>query len=269
MILKLFKILPFLIFEFLFAQEKEFETVYFEFNKFDLKAKEIQTITDFVKLQDTSKIESIQMYGYCDDRGNSEYNIKLSKNRVETVKKILLSQGISENKIVLIEGRGRVLVEKDTIDNLEKVRTQNRRVDLLIIPKPIKTKGSYTAFQDNLKVGDRITIKNILFHMGSSRLTMSSAYELNNIVRFLKKNYKIKLEVQGHVCCTAKRFDDGIDEDTNERKLSVNRAKTVFKYLLDKGISSFRVTYKGYGNKVPLGKGDAFDRRVEFLITKI
>lgn len=266
--LRLLQILPLLVFEFLFAQEKKFETVYFAFDKFDLKAKEIQTITNFIKLQDTTKIESIQMYGYCDDRGENEYNIKLSKNRVETVKNVLLSLGISKNKIVLIEGRGRILVEKDTIDNLDKVRTQNRRVDLLVVPKEIKS-GNYTSFHDNHKVGDRITIKNILFLLGSSKLTESSTYELDNIVRFLKKNYKIRIEIQGHVCCTPKYYEDGVDAETNERKLSVNRAKTVYRFLLYKGISSFRMTYKGYGNKVPLGKGDAFDRRVEFLITKV
>jgi hypothetical protein len=29
------------------------------------------------------------------------------------------------------------------------------------------------------------------------------------------------------------------------------------------------MTYKGCGNQFPLEKGDKFDRRVEFLITKI
>jgi hypothetical protein len=29
------------------------------------------------------------------------------------------------------------------------------------------------------------------------------------------------------------------------------------------------MTYKGCGNKFPLGKGEDVDRRVEFLITKV
>ena len=64
-------------------------------------------------------------------------------------------------------------------------------------------------------------------------------------------------------------YDDAIDIETNERKLSSNRAKTVYKYLMFKKINKIRMTYKGYGNQSPLGKGDEFDRRVEFLITKI
>jgi outer membrane protein OmpA-like peptidoglycan-associated protein len=35
-----------------------------------------------------------------------------------------------------------------------------------------------------------------------------------------------------------------------------------------KGINPYRMTFKGYGNRFPLGKNDELDRRVEFLITK-
>ena len=51
---------------------------------------------------------------------------------------------------------------------------------------------------------------------------------------------------------------DAIDEDTHERKLSLNRARNVYKYLISKNISPQRMTYKGCGNKFPLGKGEAF-----------
>jgi outer membrane protein OmpA-like peptidoglycan-associated protein len=34
--------------------------------------------------------------------------------------------------------------------------------------------------------------------------------------------------------CTLNEFADAIDKATNERKLSLNRAKTVFMYLMSK-----------------------------------
>jgi outer membrane protein OmpA-like peptidoglycan-associated protein len=37
-------------------------------------------ILDFMIRVDTSSIESIQIYGYCDDRG-TDYNYKLSEQR--------------------------------------------------------------------------------------------------------------------------------------------------------------------------------------------
>jgi outer membrane protein OmpA-like peptidoglycan-associated protein len=42
-------------------------------------------IWDFVLQSDTTQIESIQIYGYCDDRGDNDYNYKLSEKRVNTV----------------------------------------------------------------------------------------------------------------------------------------------------------------------------------------
>ncbi|MFC3336773.1 OmpA family protein [Flavobacterium palustre] len=43
-------------------------------------------LVDFVSKIDTATVETIQIYGYCDDRGNNDYNLKLSQNRVNSVK---------------------------------------------------------------------------------------------------------------------------------------------------------------------------------------
>ena len=105
--------------------------------------------------------------------------------------------------------------------------------------------------------------------MGSSKLTTKSKEELDKIAVQLQKNKTIEFEIRGHVCCTPNYYTDGIDKETKERKLSFNRAKAVYRYLLLKNINKSRMSYKGYGNKFPLGKGDALDRRVEFFISKI
>jgi outer membrane protein OmpA-like peptidoglycan-associated protein len=76
-------------------------------------------------------------------------------------------------------------------------------------------------------------------------------------------------EIKGYVCCTSNQYSDAIDAETQDRNLSENRAKNVFIYLRSKGISPYRMTYKGYGNQFPLGKEDAQDRRVELCITKL
>ena len=267
--LRYLQIITLVVFNFLTAQEKKIETVYFNFDKYDLEQSQQQIIASFIKTIDTSKVESVQIYGYCDDRGNHDYNYKLSENRVKTVRNILISHGLKKNKILIIEGRGRVLIAKDTIEDLDKTRAENRRVDLLLVPKNSYGNGIYNSLQDKHVVGDRIYFENILFDLGSSRLTPSSIKELDIIVEKLNTNKTLEFEIIGHVCCTPDDFDDAIDNTTNERKLSTNRAKAVFWYLLSKNINSLRMNYKGSGNKFPLGKGDEMDRRVEFLITKI
>ncbi|MFV8341535.1 OmpA family protein [Flavobacterium sp. XS2P39] len=266
---KLFKITLFLFFGYLSAQEKSTQTVYFDFDKYSLYDQQIQTIIDFVKKLDATKVESVQIYGYCDDRGDNDYNYELSKNRVKTVQNILTSNGFSKNKIVLIEGKGRVILKKDTEENLAETRSKNRRVDLLIVRKNSFGNGIYNSFQENHKVGDRVYLENILFVMGSSKLTEQSKQELDKTIMVLQKNQTLQFEIRGHVCCTPNYYNDAIDEFTHERKLSLNRARNVYSYLMSKKISPQRMTYKGYGNKFPLRKGDPLDRRVEFLIVKI
>lgn len=259
-----FQILLFLTFGFLSAQENAVQSVYFEFDKFDLNKNEINAIIDLVNSPNSSQFEAIQIYGYCDDRGSEDYNNKLSEKRVYTVQKILLSNGISQNKIFICEGKGRVDLDKDTVKNLEKTRYKNRRVDMVFVKK-----SNFNYVPSNPKVGDLITLEGVKFEMGSSVLSMAAKKELDISIVSLKKHKTLQFEIKGHVCCTSSKYSDAIDEETQNRNLSLNRAKTVFSYLRSKGISPYRMTYKGYGNQFPLGKGDAFDRRVELLVTKL
>lgn len=263
------KILLFFCYGFLSAQERTTETAYFEFNKYSLQKNQAQNILNFAKQVDTTAIESIQIYGYCDDRGSNDYNYKLSENRVKTVQKILIENGFNKNRIVIIEGKGRILISQDTVRDLNQIRSKNRRVDIFLVKKNSFKNGIYNSFHETHAIGDRILLDNILFALGSSKLNAQSKKELDKIVLFLQKNKRINFEIQGHVCCTPNYYSDGIDRETKERKLSSNRAKTVFRYLISRGINSLRMTYKGYGNRKPLGKGEALDRRVELVITKI
>lgn len=261
-------ILSLLLFSHLSAQDKPIETVYFDFNKFKLNYNQIETIVDFIQKLDTTSVESIQIYGYCDDRGTNDYNYKLSKKRVSTVQRILTENGFNKNKIVIIEGKGRVILSKDQIENLSETRSKNRRVDVFVVNKNSFGNGIYNSLHDNHKIGDRIYLENILFALGSSKLIEKSKKELDKIIVLLQKHKSLEFKIIGHVCCTSNKLSDAIDKETTEPKLSLNRAKTVYNYLNIKGINRLRMHYSGNGNQSPLGKGDALDRRVEFLIIK-
>ena len=259
-----FQILLFLSFGFLSAQENAAQSVYFEFDKFSLDKTQINTIIGLVNSPNFSQFEAIQLYGYCDDRGSEDYNNKLSDKRVAIVQKILLSNGISQNKIFICEGKGSVPLDKNLVKNLQKTRDGNRRVDLVFIKI-----NTYPFFPAKPKVGDLVILERISFEMGSSILSLKAKKELDITAVLLSKHKSLKFEIKGHVCCTSSKYSDAIDKESLERNLSTNRAKAVFMYLRSKGISPYRMSYKGYGNRFPLGKDDALDRRVEFLITKL
>ncbi|MFB9078040.1 OmpA family protein [Flavobacterium procerum] len=251
------------------AQQKPVQTLYFEFDRFDLTSSQKKAVVDFIKNIDTAKVESIQIYGYCDDRGNDDYNLRLSNNRATTIQDLLIENGFNHSKIVILEGKGRVIIRRDTVENLRETRLKNRRVDLIVVKKNSFGKEVYSSFKDKLKVGDKICIESILFDLGSAKLTLNAKKELDKMAVILLKNKNIRFEIRGHVCCTPEMYSDGIDKETKDRRLSWNRAKMVFNYLSSKKVSKNRMTYQGCGNKYPLGRGDNFDRRVEFIITKV
>jgi outer membrane protein OmpA-like peptidoglycan-associated protein len=269
--LRLFQIVCFFCVANIFAQE-EIQSIYFEFDKYNLDEKQAISVIYFIKKNDSTRIESIQIYGYCDDRGKEVHNLKLSQNRAATIQNKLIANGIKNKIIVTIEGKGRVMIDDDVLENLPEVRSKNRRVDVVLNLKPlpkIEIPGVYKTIEVKHIVGDRIYLENILYDRGSSKLNLTSKNELDKIAKLLQKYKKIEIEIQGHVCCTPPFQKEAIDRETKKRQLSTNRAETVYKYLILRKIDKNRMIFKGYGNTKSLGKEPQYDRRVELLITKI
>ena len=259
-------------FGFLHAQEEAVHSVYFDFDKSNLDEKHGEELVNFVKKIDSTRIESIEIFGYTDDIGKEAYNFKLSTKRATVIQEKMIESGIKNKIIVTIEGKGRILIDDDIVENLPEKRSKNRRVDIVINLKPlpkIEIPGFYNSIQKNHIVGDHIYLDNILFDRGSSKLTYKAKTELDKVAKLLHKYKNLHFEIQGHVCCTPPYQKEAIDKETRKRALSTNRAESVFKYLAFKKIPKNRMTFKGYGNTVPLGKGAEYDRRVELVITKI
>lgn len=270
--IRFLKLLPLLFCGLAFAQEEVVQSVYFDFDKFSLDSKQEQAVVAFIKSTDSTRIESVQIFGYTDDIGKDAYNFKLSTNRANTIREALIANGIKNKIIVTIEGKGRILIDDDIVENLPEKRSKNRRVDVVLnlkeLPK-IEIPGFFTTIQKKHVIGDHIYLENLLFERGSSKLTFKAKTQLDGIAKLLMRYKNLQFEIQGHVCCTPPYQKEAIDRETRKRHLSQNRAESVYKYLVFKKIAKNRMTFKGYGNTVPLGKGNEYDRRVELVITKI
>jgi outer membrane protein OmpA-like peptidoglycan-associated protein len=96
--------------------------------------KTAKKILDFM-IRNTSSIESIQIYGYCDDRGTADYIIINYRNKVSYHSKSSNVNQFNKNKILIIEGKGRVILTENLLENLGEIRSKNRRVDLLLVKK--------------------------------------------------------------------------------------------------------------------------------------
>ncbi len=115
-------------------------------------------------------------------------------------------------------------------------------------------------------VGANIVLNNMYFEFRSFKLLRESKYELNRIIQLMKENPTMKVEISGHT--------DNIGSETANNKLSMQRAKTVVDYLINKGIGKNRLVSKGYGKKKPIAtnksdEGRKENRRVEIEVLAI
>ncbi|MGB1370458.1 MAG: OmpA family protein [Flavobacteriaceae bacterium] len=280
--------MPKLIFIFMFSinylisQSNIQHVVYFETDKYIVPETEKNRILLFIQNLDVGKIKRISIYGFCDDRGSDNYNLILSQNRANAIKKVFSTGGISENLISNVDGKGEVLLKIVDSEDLNIIRGLNRKVEVNVeynIPKKetskldegkeiIDNRKKPITLESNLLVGDKIVLDKILFRTGYSYVLKESIPVLEKIARILREKNKVYFTIQGHVCCTA-NGRDAIDRGTGRRNLSLARARYIYEYLMKNGVARKRMKYVGLKHKYPLGGDPKFDRRVEIEITNI
>lgn len=114
-----------------------------------------------------------------------------------------------------------------------------------------------------IEVGSTIVLRNIFFDSDKAVIRNESTNELERLVKLLKENPAIKIELGSHT-------DADGSTDYNE-KLSNSRSASVVEYLISKGIPAGRLVAKGYGESKPIGSNDTKEgkqknRRTEFKI---
>lgn len=87
--------------------------------------------------------------------------------------------------------------------------------------------------------GKAINLKNILFDLDKYAIKEDAKPELNKLVRFMKDNPNVKVEVGSHTDCRS-------SAEYNQT-LSQNRANASVDYVVSQGIARDRITGKGYG----------------------
>ncbi len=110
-----------------------------------------------------------------------------------------------------------------------------------------------------ITIGSKVEL-NIKFYINKSDLEAESVAELNRLLKLLKDNGNIKIEVQGH--------SDDLEALSNPQ-ISEERAKKVARFLIENGFSNLQI--RGFGNTVPVASNDTEDgratnRRVEIEV---
>ena len=76
-------------------------TVYFEFDKFNLNSKSLQTLKSAVSAMKDNQSIRITISGHADERGTREYNLALGQRRADAVKDYFVLSGIDINRIIV------------------------------------------------------------------------------------------------------------------------------------------------------------------------
>jgi peptidoglycan-associated lipoprotein len=103
--------------------------VYFGLDNSTLSAEEIANLKPIIEFLNKNASATVIVEGYADDRGTREYNLGLGKTRAESVKQILVNNGVVAGRIgVLSYGKERPVC----IDSEEGCWKINRRVQFNI-----------------------------------------------------------------------------------------------------------------------------------------
>lgn len=143
--------------------------------------------------------------------------------------------------------------------DLDKDGVINSRDKCPYTPEGAKVDG------DGCVLAQTLTMRDVTFETGSSRLTLNGQRILAQVVEFLKSEPNVNLSVEGHT--------DARGADAYNLTLSQSRASAVRKYLIEKGIDGKRLVAKGYGEARPVANNDSEEgreanRRVEMVISK-
>ena len=288
----IFLYLYFLTTLFCFSQQQY--VLYFESNKADLSKEEELTFQSWIAANKEVKILAIN--GYTDEDGTTDFNDTLSKKRVDFV------FGLVRNKIAIRsdfksrsfgenfnQSKNKALNRKVSIFYIDKkdlpreeeilgikpiestsiAKTPRTFIDKLEIENP---DGSFTkilldqAFMkviDGAKKGEKVKLDNLNFVVNTFIVTNASRPKMFELLSVLRLNPKLKIEIQGNLCCQL----------VDRLNLSTERAKAIYNFLVYYKVDKNRLSYKGFGSSNPIfalpeksEEERAANRRVEILI---
>ena len=118
----------------------------------------------------------------------------------------------------------------------------------------------------DLESGEAYPIPHILFETASDRLDAQSELLIASFAEYLLVAPSLRVQIQGHT--------DNVGDANANLDLSQRRAKRVAETIIKLGVSSSRISHRGFGERRPVagndtGAGRAQNRRTVFVVTAL
>ena len=105
------------------------QSIHFAYDAFTLDSATKTTLKSNAQILKDKTSLKIQVEGHCDNRGGIQYNVALGEKRANSVKKFLVAQGISADRITTVSfGKEKPIAQGET----EEAYAQNRRANFAI-----------------------------------------------------------------------------------------------------------------------------------------
>ena len=164
------------------------------------------------------------------------------------------TEGDENNLIVAPDGRTAIF-SSDRYGGYGKQDLYSFVMPAPVQPERVTFIDPVVQAENLLSLGDTVTLRNIHFLTASAELYEASKAGLDRLAEALKRHPRLRLEVGGHT--------DAVGKDEDNLLLSERRAKAVYDYLILRGISPERLTYRGYGETRPIAPNDTPEGRAQ------
>ncbi|MGB9835466.1 MAG: OmpA family protein [Candidatus Saccharicenans sp.] len=161
----------------------------------------------------------------------------------------------------LAEERDALAAERDRLAS-EREQIRQERDELA---SKLKSALSTVAETTETARGLMVNLAGVLFDLNKATLKPESQLKLAKLAGILMVFPEMKLSIEGHT--------DSTGSESLNLKLSTERAKSVYEFLLSQGVSPERMKYEGFGSSRPVAPNDteanrAKNRRVEVIVIK-
>lgn len=241
--------------------------LYFDLNIRTLNKKAEAKIDSLIYYDIIQPRDNIIIVGYADYLGSEKYNQGLSEARAKNTENYLINYGIDTSHIKLCIGKGKIdrqgltaatgFAPDRKVDIVLERKAKNKHATNKPTNKETPSQRPHviqtTADLNEItkyETGQTFVLRNIYFPAQSHNIS-SSLQVLNKLYEVLAANPTLRIQIEGHVCCIL-GYPDAYDMDSHDNKLSVNRAKAIYDYLIHRGINANRLNYVGFGKRRPV-----------------
>jgi outer membrane protein OmpA-like peptidoglycan-associated protein len=238
-----------------FSQKKL--TLFFDTNSSELTKKELEKFNNFVKTKD---LKILKVIGFCDLRSSNKYNDSLALERAKFVASLI--RLTTFNAVFEVKSKGENFNQLKNLDLNRKVEIHFKIEKTPSIK--INTDKELAEVIAKSKKGDKLVLKKLSFYDRTDVLYPESFKTREELLKVLKENPKLKIEIQGHICCSP-----GKDKE----EIALKRCIGTMEYLVVNGIDKSRLSYKSFDATQPIysipeknEEERKANRRVEILI---